>query len=97
MSEIYLSLADGYEKLAIGYRELAAKNTNEQVKSKHITGELRLNNNISIQDISAVLVEKSNEGKSDKIKTLLMKYNAEKLVKVKPEDYVDIFEEAKKL
>ncbi|MBU3100694.1 MULTISPECIES: hypothetical protein [Clostridium] len=97
MSDIYLTLADGLEKLAIGYRALASENINEIVKYKHIAGELKLNNNISVQDISAVLAEKSNEGKSDKIKALLMKYNAEKLVKVRPVDYAVIFEEAKKL
>lgn len=97
MSEIYLTLADGFEKLATGYRALASKNANDQLKCKHTTSELKINTSICMQDISAVLAEKSNEGKSDKIKMLLMKYNAEKLIKVKPEDYASIFEEAKKL
>lgn len=97
MSEIYFTLADEFEKLAIRYRALASKYVDYQAKCRSTTCGLKLNNNISIQDISDVLAEKSNEGKSEKIKTLLIKYNAEKLVKVKPEDYAAIFEEAKKL
>jgi len=97
MSEIYLTLAEGFEKLATGYRELASKHVNDQVKYNRTTGEVKLNSNISLRDISAVLAEKSNEGKSSKIKILLMKYNAEKLVQVKPVHYVAIFEEAKRL
>lgn len=97
MSEIYLTLADGFEKLAIGYRELASGHVNDQIRCKHTTGKSNPTNNISIHDISVILAEKSSEGKSDKIKALLMKYNAEKLIKVNPVDYAAIFEEAKKL
>jgi hypothetical protein len=55
------------------------------------------NNSITIIDISYVLAEKSKLGKADKIKALLNKYGAEKLIEVKPEDYAAVFVEAKKL
>lgn len=52
---------------------------------------------ITINIISNILSEKSNEGKSQKIKNLLNKYNAGKLIEVKGEDYFDFLQEAKKL
>lgn len=97
VSEIYFTLADELERLAIEYRALATKCADSQAKCRHTTGGLKLNKSVSIQDVSDILVEKSNQGKSEKIKALLIKYNAQKLVNVKPEDYAAIFEEAKKL
>lgn len=83
MNEIHFALAEELEKLAAGYRKLAHK-------PKKV-------NQISIQDISYVLSEKIGLGKTSEIKDLLKKYDAEKLVEVRPENYEAIFEEAKKL
>ena len=55
------------------------------------------NHSITINDVSYVLAEKSKLGKVEKIKALLNKYGAEKLIEVKPEDYAAVFAEAKKL
>ncbi len=52
---------------------------------------------VSIEQVRAVLAEKSAEGKADEVKALLYKYDAGKLSGVKPEDYPALLEEAKKL
>ena len=52
---------------------------------------------ISIEQVRAVLAEKSGQGKTQAVKALLYKYDAGKLSGVKPEDYVALMEEASKL
>lgn len=81
MDEIHLVLAEELERLAAGYRALTKSQTEE----------------ISIQKISIILNEKMNQGKVLAIKKLLKKHSAKKLVEVKPEDYKDFYEEAKRL
>jgi hypothetical protein len=83
MNDINLVLAEEFERLAAEYRARAKQYNHQE--------------DITIHDISMVLTEKMKNGKVKEIKTLLRKYGAEKLIEVKPEDYVDIFEEAKKI
>ena len=52
---------------------------------------------ITIDQVRAVLAEKSGDGKTAEVKSLLYKYDAGKLSGVKPEDYPALLEEAKKL
>jgi len=52
---------------------------------------------VSIDQVRAVLAEKSADGKTAEVKALLNKYDAGKLSGVKPEDYPALLEEAKKL
>ena len=52
---------------------------------------------ITIDEVRAVLADKSSEGKTAQVKALLFKYDAGKLSGVKPEDYAALMEEAKKL
>ena len=52
---------------------------------------------ITINMISNILDEKSREGKAQKIKNLLNKYNAGKLIELEDKDYFDFLQEAKKL
>ena len=52
---------------------------------------------ITIDQVRAVLAEKSGQGKTKEVKALLYKYDAGKLSGVKPEDYPALMEEAKKL
>ncbi|MBP3652534.1 MAG: rRNA biogenesis protein rrp5 [Clostridia bacterium] len=52
---------------------------------------------VSIDQVRAVLAEKSSEGKTAQVKELLYKYDAGKLSGVKPEDYPALLEEAQKL
>lgn len=52
---------------------------------------------ITINMISNILDEKSREGKTQKIKNLLNKYNAGKLIELEERYYFDFLQEAKKL
>lgn len=52
---------------------------------------------ITIDQVRAVLSEKSGQGKTKEVKALLYKYDAGKLSGVKPEDYPALMEEAQKL
>lgn len=52
---------------------------------------------ITINMISNILDEKSREGKTQKIKNLLNKYNAGKLIELEERYYFYFLQEAKKL
>lgn len=52
---------------------------------------------ITIDQVRAVLAEKSGQGKTQEVKALLYKYDAGKLSGVKSEDYPALMEEAQKL
>lgn len=52
---------------------------------------------VSVEEIRAVLAQKSQDGKSKEIKELLGKYGAAKLSAVKQEDYPALLQEAKVL
>lgn len=94
MSKIYLTLADGFEKLAAGYRALAEEGTSPKSVNEEPTKE---EPSIDIETVRAVLAEKSRDGKTKEIKALLMKYDAGKLSGVKPEDYAALLKEAEVL
>ena len=51
----------------------------------------------TIDQVRAVLAEKSGQGKTKEVKALLFKYDAGKLSGVKPEDYPALMEEAQRL
>ena len=51
----------------------------------------------TIDQVRALLAEKSGEGKTAEVKALLNKYDAGKLSGVKPEDYPALMEEARSL
>ena len=97
MSEIYLTLADGFEKLAAGYRTLAACSAEGQATEQPPVAEQKQEIKISIEDVRAILAEKNQQGKTREVKALLMKYDAGKLSGVKPEDYEDLLKEAEVL
>jgi hypothetical protein len=93
MSAIYLNLADGFEKLAAGYRALAGSIDGQAVEQSPAT-EPKQESQISIETVRAVLAEKSRDGKTREVKALLMKYDAGKLSGVKQEDYAALLAEA---
>ena len=98
MSEVYLTLADGFEKLAAGYRTLAAQDVGVQPKEEvHAAAPVKESKEIGIEAVRAVLAEKSRDGKTSQIKALLLKYDAGKLSGVKPEDYAALLAEAEVL
>ena len=90
MSEIYTTLADSFEKLAAGYRALASSDN-------HVVAAPEAEQIVTVDEVRAVLAEKSGAGKTREIKALLMKYDAGKLSGVKAEDYPALLREARAL
>ena len=98
MNNVYEILADGFEKLAAGYRALAAEKAGTQSKEEVFDqAPVKESKKIGIEMVRAVLAEKSRDGKTRDVKALLMKYDTGKLSGVKPEDYAALLAEAEVL
>ena len=70
MNEVYRTIAEGYEKLAAGYRALSEKGEKPDVP----TPQAEVEKTLTIEEVRAVLSRKSDEGKTAQVKALLMKY-----------------------
>ena len=95
MNEIYNTLAEGYEKLAAGYRALAKDQKDEKVEMA-VPAEPE-KKEISIEEVRAVLAAKTQAGKRREVKELLLKYDSGKLSGVKPENYAALMADAEAL
>ena len=95
MNEIYKTLAEGYEKLAAGYRALAKDQKDEKV-GMAVPAEPE-KKEISIEEVRAVLAAKTQAGKRREVKELLLKYDSGKLSGVKPENYAALMADAEAL
>lgn len=95
MNEIYKTLAEGYEKLAAGYRALA-KDQNDKKVEMAVPAEPE-KKEISIEEVRAVLAAKIQAGKRREVKELLLKYDSGKLSGVKPENYAALMADAEAL
>lgn len=95
MHDIYLTLAEGYEKLAAGYRALAKDQKDEKVEMA-VPAEPE-KKEISIEEVRAVLAAKTQAGKRREVKELLLKYDSGKLSGVKPENYAALMADAEAL
>ena len=96
MNEIYMTLAEGFEKLAAGYRALAKdqKKENVDAMTEKAAPEKK---EISIEEVRAVLAAKTQAGKRREVKELLLKYDSGKLSGVKPENYAALMADAEAL
>lgn len=106
MNEAYLTIADGFEKLAAGYRALAGTDSapaenesapeteNEPTPVEDVSSD---DSEVTLQDLQAVISEKLNDGKRVEVKNLLLKYNSSKLSEVEESDYPAFMEEARVL
>ena len=88
MSEIYKTIADGYEQLAAAFRSLASATEDPQKK---------VNAEITFEDLKDVLGALSLNGKREQVKALLLKYDSGKLSGVKKEDYPALMADARAL
>lgn len=98
MHDIYLTLAEGYEKLAAGYRALAE----DQKDGKAVVEEPTIQTEpekkpIAIEDVRAVLAAKTQAGRRKEVKELLLKYDSRKLSGVNPENYAALLADAEAL
>ena len=94
MNDVYLTLAEGYEKLATGYRALAKDQKSEKAEP---APKAPAKKEISIEEVRALLASKTQAGKRREVKELLLKYDSGKLSGVKPEDYAALMADAEVL
>ncbi|MGN1415127.1 MAG: hypothetical protein ACI4WY_12865 [Anaerovoracaceae bacterium] len=98
MNEVYLTIADGFEKLAAGYRALADANSapaeSEPASETEAPDEAP---KVTMEDVYAVLAEKLKDGKRKEVKELLLKYDSGKLSGVKESDYPALLADAEAL
>lgn len=98
MNEVYLTIADGFEKLAAGYRALAGSTPAPAVSEAAPVAEAPAGETeITIEEVRAVLAEKSENGKRKEVKDLLFKYDSGKLSGVKKSDYAALLADARAL
>ncbi|OLR55072.1 hypothetical protein BHK98_02715 [Hornefia porci] len=94
MQSTYRKIAEAYDKLAEGYRELAGI---EDEGGSEETEAAPVESDISIEDIRAVLAEKSQAGKRKEVKDLLLKYDSGRLSGVDEKDYPALLKDAEAL
>lgn len=98
MNEIYLTIADGFEKLAAGYRALAGDTVvPTEGKAAPVVEASVTEPEITIEEVRAVLAAKSEAGKRKEVKDLLLKYDSGKLSGVKKSDYAALLADARAL
>lgn len=107
MKDVFLTIADGFEKLAAGYRTLAQaeapaavtadKPAKADATDKPAPKAEAEEKKITIEEVRAVLAAKSQDGKRKEVKDLLLKYDSGKLSGVKPEDYPALLADAEAL
>lgn len=106
MNDIFLKIADGFESLAAGYRALAQDSnavssvvpaTNTPTAPTEQEAPKEEKPTVTMEQVRAVLAQKSKDGKKAQVKALLLKYDSGKLSGVKPEDYPALLAEAEVL
>lgn len=90
-------LADSLRTVADSYAVNTASEDDTDNHAEPQTAQKHASPQITIEQVRAVLADKSGDGKTAEVKQLLYKYDAGKLSGVKPEDYVALMEEAMKL
>ena len=98
MNEVYLTIADGFEKLPAGYRALAGNTSAPAVSEPAPVAEAPAETaEVTIEEVRAVLAAKSEAGKRKEVKELLFKYDSGKLSGVKKSDYAALLADAEAL
>lgn len=98
MNEVYLTIADGFEKLAAGYRALADNASAPAVREDAPVAETPAETvAVTMEEVRAVLADLSENGKRKEVKELLLKYDSGKLSGVKESDYPALLADARAL
>lgn len=109
MGSELLKMADGFAMVAESLRAMAGQTEMETKSAEKSESKADKNTagveadtkkeekKVAVEDIRAVLAEKSQDGKSKGIKELLGKYGVSKLSAVEEKDYPALLQEAKVL
>ena len=107
MSSGLLKMAEGYELLAAGIRELAMadKPVKKEKAEKAVTEKVvepeqaaePTEAAVSIDKVRAVLAEKSRDGKTQEVRQLLNEFGADKLSAIPEEKLSDLLKKAEVL
>ena len=108
MGSELLKIAEGFSIIAEGLRGLAkaeggtkdkaaAKAQKQDAAQPQPETAEKEEKPATLEDIRALMAQKSQDGKSKEVKELLQKYGAAKLSAVKPEDYPALMQEAQVL
>ncbi len=110
MQSELLKMAEGFSLVASALTAIAKDNDSgskgqqtvekvpEPVKGKAQAGVAKDNGSqVNIEDIRAVLAEKSQDGKSKEVKALLNQYGVAKLSAVEEKEYPGLLQKAKAL
>ncbi|HEL2651153.1 TPA: rRNA biogenesis protein rrp5 [Streptococcus suis] len=91
------NLADSLEDLCQGVEHITPESveTTEPKETKQVVEEPTVT--VAIEDIRKVLAEKSQAGKTDKVRELLQRYGANKLSEVEVNQYPSLLDDAKGL
>ena len=108
MSSELLKMAEGFSMVAESLRSLAgqkemvnpctdrAEDTMQEKQADTAKADTK-EKKVTVEQIRAILAEKSQDGKTVQIKELLKKYGAVKLSAVDEKDYSTLFADAEKL
>lgn len=104
MGSELLRIAEGFSIVAEGLRGLAEAQDHMKTTKKAAaeiqtsgTSKAQQGKTATLEDIRALMAQKSQDGKSKEVKELLQKHGAAKLSAVKPEDYPVLMQEAQVL
>lgn len=79
---------------AVTGKEEDSGNTQKSAKEDKKAADSKKEKAVTIEDVRAVMAQKTQDGKSKEIKELLQKYGAVKLSAVAPEHYPELLKEA---
>lgn len=101
MSKGLLKMAEGYELVAAGLRQMASEGE-EPVEAVKEEKTLKKNTSkkapeITVETVRAVLADKSRDGKTQEVRALLNKFGADKLSAIPEEKLVNLLQEAEAL
>jgi len=97
-NQAFKKIAEGHKLISEGYLELASTSIqqapaieNEGIEAQQKSEEPKLDSKkVTIEDVRAILAEKTRDGKTQKVKTLLTEFGADKLSSVPEEKLADL-------
>lgn len=85
------------QAMKVDMEEAPGSKENKTEEKQAVKNTKSVEKSITIEQVRAVMAEKSQAGLTSKVKELLEKYGANKLSAVNPDDYAALMEEATQL